>query len=492
MTTFSFEVDWDQDGSYTDETAYCRFVRCWAGFEKPGDRVAAPGGLVARLDNSTRRFSPGNSGGALYGDLGPGRAVRVRAASGAFTWTLWSGWITALEPNAGEWGSGECLVEASDGMRRLWDAAVSVAYAETKDVDLGVDTVVDAAYTPGATDYDNNGDVLDDFGIEWKPEVTRAAEALGDICGAVYGRFWVARDGTAVFWSRTQEQDGTGSAALDLDLATDAVGGLRLGVRQSAVVTRAEVVAYPRETVGALQVIWTARTTLRIAPGETREVYALFRDDNGERCGAVDVVEPVATTDYRVFEFADGSGVEYTSEGSFSISFETDATRMKITLGNTALGPLYVTFLQVRGKPVRVYDPVSVEEVDAAAELEYGERGVVVDARMLSSEVLALAYAQYLVGRFGAAVLGAEELVSTLDTLGGVNVFSLGIYDRVLVTDGESGMSDVGHVVRRVEYELEGGRTVVRLGLERSEQRLFVMLDEVGLAELDGGAGLGF
>ncbi|NLX08337.1 MAG: hypothetical protein GXY36_01630 [Chloroflexi bacterium] len=205
-TVFRVEIDWNHDGTWTDETPYTRHIWIRSGFERPGDLVAGVGRCRLTLDNTSRRFSPGAAGSPLYGRLLPRRAVRVRAFDGAESWTLFRGVIERITPQAGAWCGGEVTLEAVDGIALLARQSISLSYASSQPVDAVVAAVVSAAYTPPAADYHANGDTLAHVGRAWPPEQTSALDALRTICAAVHGRFFVARDGTAVFLTRADLQ----------------------------------------------------------------------------------------------------------------------------------------------------------------------------------------------------------------------------------------------------------------------------------------------
>lgn len=274
---------------------------------------------------------------------------------------------------------------------------------------------------------------------------------------------------------------------------TDPVNELQFALGTEQLLNQVQITIYPEETVGALQVIWTARATLRVAPGQSRVVYALFRDDNGERVGAQDVASLVANTDYTVNGQSDGSGFDYTTSPSFSITMDVEATRAKITLGNTATGPLYVTLLQVRGKPIRVYDSMVIEEDDATSQTTYQKQVVSLDLSMCSDPVYAQAYAEYLVGRFATPALVAEPVVvCNRAVINSVNVFSLGLLDRVRISDTHVGASNLDHELIAVEYDITDSGFRVTLFVERADERAYWLLGKTDYGELDNATRLGF
>ncbi len=275
---------------------------------------------------------------------------------------------------------------------------------------------------------------------------------------------------------------------------TESVDALAVESGVGQLVNLAQVTVYPVETIGVAQVIWTAQSVLQVAPGQTRALYAPFRDENGERCGATDVIEPVPTTDFQVFEFRQGIGGDYTDTEWFTLGFEVEATRAKVTMTNTATGPLFVTFFQIRGKPIRTYDPVVVEVEDESSQSAYQVRSKTLDLPMVSDDVFAQAYGEYLVGRFKAPTLDALSVtVKNRAVIHGVNVFAIELMDKIAVTDIHTGLDAAGHWVRAVEYEIgAGGVFSTTLYLERADDRQYWLLGSEGYGELGSTTRLGF
>src|SRR3990172_7766040 len=170
-TTFTVEVDWTKTGTWVDETSRTRRVKCWAGFKAPGDPVAAVGRCVLTLDNSAQRFSPGNTAGALFGNLLPMRPVRVKATSGS-TWTLFRGFIDRILPDVGKYGGQECVLECVDALAILAAQRASVVYAASKTVKDTVIALVESVYAPPAEDIVDNGDLVAHYGRPGDPKTS--------------------------------------------------------------------------------------------------------------------------------------------------------------------------------------------------------------------------------------------------------------------------------------------------------------------------------
>lgn len=490
-TTISVEIDWTRSGTWVDETRRTRRVVTWAGFERPGDPVAAVGRATIELDNVDGRYSPENGTSPLAGNVAPRRPLRVRASDGAQTWTVFYGFIERIVPDAGHQGERRARLEAVDGVGRLAAQPLSAAYAGRMPVADAIETITGLAYTPPALAVSDNGDVLTHFGRAWLPEVTTCLDALRDVCQAVYGRFWQARDGTATYWTREQRQQGRGPLVLAIDGAAPPTG-LTVVQDVAAVINRVQVTVFPPDVVGTLTEIWRAHTVLLLAPGATRTLSAPFRDTNGQRIAALDVADLEMGVDVQINTRRDGRGKDWTGSGAVAASLTAEATRAAIALTNSSSRPLYVTLLRVRGHPIRTYDPIAIQRDSAGSQLEYGVRTLALDLPMQSDPGFADGLAAYVIAQAGQPLLAAERLtLRDQTTIGGVSVFGIEIMDLIEVRDAQSSL--VGrHRVRAVSTTIEDAALSVELLLERADDAPYWRLETVGAGELDQATILGF
>jgi hypothetical protein len=479
----SVEVDWTRTGHWVDETCRARRVVTWAGFERPGDPVAAIGRATVELDNTGGRYSPDNGASPLSGDVTPGRPLRVRASDGVQTWTVFYGYIERIAPNAGYLGAQRVRLEAFDGPGWLAAQPLSAVYADRLPVTEAIAIITSLAYAPPALAIGDNGDVLTHFGRAWLPEQTSCLDALRDVCQAVYGRFWQARDGTATYWTREQRQQGRGSFALTID-STAPPSTLAVVEDVAGVINRVQVTVYPPDVVGTLTEIWRAHTALLLAPGATRTVSAPFRDTNGQRVGALDVADLEMGVDVQINTRRDASGKDWTGTGLVTASLTAEATRAVITLANASSHPLYVTLLRVRGRPIRTYDPIVIQRDSEGSQFEYGVRTLALDLVMQSDPGFAEGLAAYVIAQAGQPQLTAERLtLRDQKTIDGVSVFGIEVMDLVEVRDAQSTL--VGrHRVRALSYRVEDSALSVELLLERADERPYWRLETVGAGEL--------
>lgn len=494
-TELILEVDWSQDGTWVEEAGRLIALRGRVGFTAPGQHVADVGRMTLELDNFDGRYDAGNAAGPLYGKLLPRRAAQVRAlADEGQWWVIFTGWIERIEVRA---GTGSATMTLVDAIALLRGEALRVDYAPSSDLVDCLGGLVEQAYSAIWTDYQGEGEALEHVGWRWLPETMTVWDGVLDVARTWHGRFWVSRWGDPTYRGRAWLQKASGTPALtlgtDVSAGIDHPSALDTALDVAGVVNAVQVVTYPVDTVTAESVLWSASGALRIAPGETRTLWAPFRDERGERCAAVDVVAPAPFTDFRVSEFRDGSGVDYTADSAFSLSMALEATRAQLTLRNTAIGALTVQFLRIRGKPVIEHAPVVGQAADAASQAIYQKRAIVVDLPMQADAAFGQGLAEYTVRRYSAPILAARRVeFCDRDVVAGVNLYQLEVMDQVSITDSGSGLANARHRITAIDYEASSAGRQVTLWLERCDDRTYWRLGRPLYSELGSHTRLGF
>jgi hypothetical protein len=132
---------------------------------------------------------------------------------------------------------------------------------------------------------------------------------------------------------------------------------------------------YPRDIdSAATTVLFDLKYALSIAAGETKTIRGKFRDPNSKatQVAGIDMVTPVATTDYTANTASDGTGTPMTA--SLSVTATYGVSEVDFSLQNThGSTTLYVTKLQCRGKGIYIYDTVTSEAKDTTSKNAYGD-----------------------------------------------------------------------------------------------------------------------
>ena len=116
MITYTVGIDWDGDGTYTDESAYTKSMTIRRGREygwDSGGRAPMRFGEVSiALNNHTRRFDP-NYAGDLNGLLVPGKQARIQATENGLTSPVFQGWVLDIRPTG--FRGWDAVIDCVDG-----------------------------------------------------------------------------------------------------------------------------------------------------------------------------------------------------------------------------------------------------------------------------------------------------------------------------------------------------------------------------------------
>jgi hypothetical protein len=297
-------------------------------------------------------------------------------------------------------------------------------------------------------------------------EDTAILDAINDTATSDGGRMWLDRDGTFRYVTRdfvarqvvvTPALSFTNAAGMNYMMVVDHP--------TDTVINSVNLTWHPRQTLGALSAIGQITSPLEIppvqpfgTPGETTITLSYRDPATGKACGGDSMVLPlVASTDYLINDVSDGSGFDYTSSPSFTLEvISSNASQIVITLRNTATGPLYATRLQVRGYPVVSYDPQTISDSDTTSIETYDERSFKKDLPFSNDVNFAKSLAQYLISRRAYPFVEVKQIeIQNKATLGGVDLLGLELMDVIDVTDTQSGLTAMKHMITGVEYVLD-------------------------------------
>lgn len=395
---YHLEVDWNASGTFDDGEseglALGEFTveigrRYYVRADGKGLEPEETGRFSAVLVDTLGRYDPYNTASPIYPNMGPGKLFRLFVRSPAGNeYALMAGTIQepVVEERSGLW---MIHLEGRDGWQFLRDSKSQISIALQEDVyaDAAIGLILDAIGWPTIWGRDLDSGV--DLQQYWWVSDQSASAAISDLVFSEIGRVWVAEDGKLTFRSRHY---------VDSPILTIEANDIRYGTLKrlnpwEVIRNSIKVISRPRErqTTGEL---WRLPDVLRVGPGQTvDDVFADFTFNN-ESCPAIDVIAPVATTDYTMHSNSDGSGANLTA--NFTVTASVFSTGAKLTIKNNGTSTGYVTLLKLRGDAVAAASTVPVLAEDATSQAKYGVRTFELDSNWVQNTNAARSFANYL------------------------------------------------------------------------------------------------
>lgn len=372
---WALEVDWDGDGIFdgSNEAGRMMGLKTRRGREfflssgGDGFEPFREGEFTAVLDNEDGRYDPYNTGSPLYGNVRPGRRVRLRVKNGN-TGTLYdimAGSIDDIVPFR-EDGRGRARLVVKDGWRSLYDHNVRIAVQENLEADDLIGMVLDEAEWPWDRDLGLGADAIS----YWWARGGSAASEIRELVDSELGRFFIASDGKAVYRSRHADEAAVLSltqSQLRKDIDTPQPWEF---VRNTV-----RMPVYPRVRQ-ATGVLWQLEDTPLVGSGRSLTVFADFLY-NDESVPALGLITPVPTTDFLVNTQADGLGTDLTSQCTVTMTAFGETSLLNVA-NNSGLDG-YITFLRIRGDALSLGNTSAAEQTDSASRTSYGPRTFTLD-----------------------------------------------------------------------------------------------------------------
>jgi len=371
--------------------------------------VADTGTASFALDNSRSNsgvkfgyYTPGHAN--VRTGFDEGKPVRISFTFEGTTYYKFVGRIQSLEIKPDAFGEAYTLVQATDWMDYAAGQLIGeIAIQATKRVDQVLPTVLaKVPIAPRATSYGTGQETFDSvFNTDMGDRMT-VRSILEKLALNEYGYIYVKGDTTGGETFRFDNRHArmlTASTDSILTLSSD-LGELEIEYTREKIknVVRAKV--YPLDVDSdATTVIWANQVSFSIDTGATMTMQVAFRDPStGQRISAADVVNPLeAGVDYD-FGSGDGSPVSDMT-ASLSIVATVGGNTATLALTNAAGSPGYVNMLQLRGKGIYSYDPITAESRDSDSVAQRGELVLSFDLKQHDSPNKGQAWAHYIRGK---------------------------------------------------------------------------------------------
>jgi hypothetical protein len=393
------EIDWTNSGIYTgdNEAQYCIDMETNAGrtsrFNIDGngnaDGIKMPDVGTARivLDNTTKRFDPYNAAGALYGNILPGRFIRIRCKYQDVIYPIFHGNIKSISTQNGE--NPTVTLDCEDGLRFIQQADTSVGLSTDVVMLNAVYQILQDIGWPSRFGY---GTLLTGLVTDSTPFLKTipffsadgaAKERILELCNADRRNFWVNPDGTAQLWLWNTVQYNSGTFLLQ-ESNTKKI--INVPMPWENIITAQRRYYYPRARQATGTIWQSADNASPIAAAASITIWAEYTYNN-EPCPALGVIAPVSGTDYTMFANSDGTGTDLTA--SFTVVQTDYGNKSMLVITNNSGSTGYITLLKIRGDAV-ANTASSYVKADSTAEIAiYGRKTLTLNSPYVQTYKLA-------------------------------------------------------------------------------------------------------
>lgn len=341
-----------------------------------------------------------------------------------------------------------------DALEAAARTAVDVEYSPSETLENAIGTLAALVPIPVGI-VGNPSAVVAEFGKRWDAGDSVWA-ALQDLAGAFFGRMFVDVDGDLCYYSYDVFESDI------YQFSNDVVADFYAVATLETTITRALLKVFPPDISGSQITLWELRSPAKIPALSSRVIRAGYRDANGLRCAAHDVVTPVATTNFLLNSQKNGGGSDMTS--SVGISFEILAREMVWTITNPTAQDAYLVFAEVEGKAIYEFDPVAAEYADFSSYVGQGDRTFSASYVAATDLEFAQAVAEYVVRTHqstGVGYLGGGKTwcrrvdFYANSEYGGRSPYAFELQECWAITEAASGLSGQLHRIWRIEYVLD-------------------------------------
>mgnify|MGYP000847531551 CR=1 FL=1 len=449
-------IDWDFDGSYTDESAYLESARGDMRLAAPESAITAGGGIVSSmtltLRNPDGRFSPLRTDGALYAYLQNGGGyhapcyLEVSIDGGSNYYRVFTGVLKLpSETTLSTKENPKVVIEARSREEIYLQKRASTAQADFAAAHDGGYTEADYIYewlvdVAGVA----AGDVTMDSGIfsipwAWLDDESPIEDAwsLAAACG---GRLYADPDGEFRFENLAHWQTAARSLTSQATFTRDEIGGtVALRYDDSELFNIITVEAAPR-AAGGIDVLWEPDDVPVIAPQSTKVMTARFD-------------APAYAISGLEFEAYDDGGNGQTANVTVTPTYYAQSASLSIANGSDMRVHLYP--LRIVGQPI-VGGPEIEESRNAADDgtngaffADRGDRTRAVRGNpYIQSAAQAGTLAQFLLDRH-------EDPRLTITLRDAQGQPALRLSDRITVTDAATMSSSQACYVLAINWSLD-------------------------------------
>ena len=493
MTSWRIAIDRNHDGNFEDAediTAETLDLQWRLGLRQPYDSIADYSRAQIRVRNMSGEFSPER------GQLKPGTRLCIQSKNGDAARTHFIGFIRHVQPESGDWSRKQAVIHAQDIQPWLDGSPVKLA----PQVDVTADEVIDSllnqamlrpAMLAGYCIIDAAGyNLIDAVKIypaqmaaqrlalgktrfayvgDWWTGATSVRQAVGELAESERGRFYIDREGRAVFLNRHYTLIHKTLAARFQD---DMAG---LDYRYGDVgLNHVTLLMTPREVGADGTVLWRLARAQAVRQGQRLTLNLRLVDERNMPLGLLKLERLDASFHSR----PDGSGEAVRGQVAVDI-VDLGPMSVQVQIRNDGSRDVYLTELRVIGKPLYRADPLEIVVSDRANITLYGLRRMAFDLPALSDIETAHAFATYEAAR-RKHPSGTVRTLSLNARDHRDTALDLTLFDRIRITESQTGHRAADYFIIAEEHRvsLGGSRHEVTWTLEPADSTRFVVVDD--------------
>ncbi len=489
---YSIAIDRDHDGDFddTDGEINARVIelRWRLGMRSAYRSMAEFGWARITVLNADGAFSPERN------RLDSGTRVRIQSEYDGVARRHFTGSISHIEPDEREYGGKRALIHLQDmqpwladspaRLRPQTDVTADQVIAQLLDeatlrrpalagyclIDVAGYNLIDSAriFPPENSERRlQKGRSCFAFVGDWWRDTTSTREAIGEIAASERGRFYVDREGEAVFLNRHHTLiQRTIVAEFDDDMhgMDYSYGDQRLN--------QIALLMTPREIGASGTLLWRLRSPLRISPASEVMMNLRLVDERDRPIGLLEFDHVLSR-----FQSNPGSGPEIRSGVSTEVA-RLGTTFVQLRLVNHSPKTVYLTVLQLYGTPLYRSAPLEISAADGEGIHIYGLKRLALDLPALSDIETAQAFAAYELARRKHPKGAVRALqLNARDHLPAA--LSATLFDRIRVSETQTGQDAREYFIIGEEHHVTAGGTRhdVTWTLEPADSARFVIID---------------
>jgi len=440
---WAFEVDWDGDGVFDGSNEANKvtslsvtrgrphYLRINSDGEAIGFHPIPIGKCTFIVVNDDDRYSSWNVNSPLYPNVEPGKDVRIRMkkTTDASYDPVFYGVIDKIVPIYGKNPAAKII--CSGTFKKLTVDTSSVKITTNVANSDAIGSVLDNVGWPArwGRSIEASGDTMPYW---WASK--RAATEIRELADASLGFIFSDASGQLVFY------DNTHTAVPTITL-TQSELLKKISFPQVYETVRNRIIVYANSLEKmTTSVLWESGEKIQVDASGERTVFATYTYD-GANVPAVDVLTPVANTDYTANTSEDGSGTDITSDVSVTLTDFGETGKLLIENNGTQAG--YVT-IQLRGNAIAKTDVTFKEKSSGSA-----DRLLTLNLKQLQNVNTASDFAVYILSILSAGVILPEIRIQDRPEY----QFGVDLFDVVNLSIEKLGLNATDYYVAYIKHK---------------------------------------